>query len=619
MQTKSTLPAALDAIAPIGGADADIGENRNAVPQVEPQASSHARAPEEVETYRADRTLHAMLARLSGGISPTALVLAYTDWLSHLAASPQRRLEIAQEGIIDTRRFVEAAQRFFSPGQGPWSLIKPQPQDKRFGRPEWEQLPFNLMAQAFLLSEQWWHNAATGVRGVSKQHESIVEFSIRQMLDVMSPSNFSATNPEVLRRTFESGGENFVRGWQNFCSDWTRMASAGLGPVTSGDFVVGKTVATSPGKIVFRNELIELIQYAPTTEKVHPEPILIVPAWIMKYYILDLSPQNSLVKFLTGEGFTVFMISWRNPDADDRDIAFDDYRTLGVGAALDTIGAIVPDVRVHALGYCLGGTLLSIAAATMARDGDKRLKSVSLLAAQTDFTEAGELTLFINESQVAFLEDMMWERGVLDTTQMAGAFQLLRSNDLIWSRLTRDYLMGERAAPSDLMAWNADATRLPYRMHSEYLRKLFLNNDLAGGRYLVEGRPIALSDIHIPMFVVGTLRDHVAPWKSVYKVHYQVDADVTFVLASGGHNAGIVAPPGEPGHTYRIKTEVAHATYTGPDEWLSAVPSVDGSWWPEWTKWLSAQSGEPSAPPRMGTGTGADKGLADAPGDYVRR
>lgn len=618
MQTKSTLPAALDAIAPIVGADAAVGENRNTVSQVEPQASSHARAPEEVETYRADRTLHAMLARLSGGISPTALVLAYTDWLSHLAASPQRRLEIAQEGIIDTRRFLEAAQRFFSPGQGPWSLIKPQPQDKRFGRPEWEQLPFNLMAQAFLLSEQWWHNAATGVRGVAKQHESIVEFSIRQMLDVMSPSNFSVTNPEVLRRTFESGGENFVRGWQNFCSDWTRMASAGLGPVTSGDFVVGKTVATSPGKVVFRNDLIELIQYAPTTEKVHPEPILIVPAWIMKYYILDLSPQNSLVKFLTGEGFTVFMISWRNPDADDRDIAFDDYRKLGVGAALDTIGAIVPDARVHALGYCLGGTLLSIAAATMARDGDKRLKSVSLLAAQTDFTEAGELTLFINESQVAFLEDMMWERGVLDTTQMAGAFQLLRSNDLIWSRLTRDYLMGERAAPSDLMAWNADATRLPYRMHSEYLRKLFLNNDLAGGRYLVEGKPIALSDIHIPMFVVGTLRDHVAPWKSVYKVHYQVDADVTFVLASGGHNAGIVAPPGEAGHTYRIKTEVAHATYTGPDEWLNTVPSVEGSWWPEWTRWLSARSGEPSAPPHMGTGAGAGRGLADAPGDYVR-
>jgi polyhydroxyalkanoate synthase len=440
--------------------------------------------------------------------------------------------------LRSARQLLDAALHClsFSPQQGPWSLIKPKPQDRRFAGPEWERPPFNLLAQAFLLREQWWHEVTTGVRGVAPRNEAIVEFSVRQVLDMLAPS----ISPLPIRK----------------CS--TRLSRAGAGiSRTAGrtglvtgcnccppasqprdkDFVVGKTVATSRGKVVFRNDLIELIQYYPTTDKVHPEPILIVPAWIMKYYILDLSPQNSLVKFLTGEGFTVFMISWRNPGPTDRNIAFDDYRELGVQAALATIGEVIPGRQIHALGYCLGGTLLSIAAATMSRDGDNRLKSITLLAAQTDFTEAGELILFINESQVAFLEDLMWERGVLDATQMAGTFQLLLSNDLIWSKLTRDYLMGERAPPSDLMAWNADATRLPYRMHSEYLRKLFLNNDLAEGRYLVEGRPIALSDIHAPMFVVGTVRDHVAPWKSTYKINYQVEADVTYLLTSGGRRS----------------------------------------------------------------------------------
>jgi polyhydroxyalkanoate synthase len=582
------------------------------------QPATIARLDQQPEQYQADRAFHAMLARFTGGISPVALLLAHIDWASHLAAAPQRQMEISQDALRSSRQFFEAALRYFSPGQGPWSLIKPQPQDRRFANPEWETPPFNLLAQAFLLKEQWWHNATTGVRGVATQNEAIVEFSVRQILDMLAPSNFAATNPEVLQKAFQSGGENFVFGWQNWCSDWMRLLSAGKQPRDDQGFVVGKTVATSRGKVVFRNELIELIQYYPTTGKVRPEPILIVPAWIMKYYILDLSPQNSLVKFLTGEGFTVFMISWRNPGPEDREIAFDDYRKLGVEAAVAVIGDIVPDCQIHALGYCLGGTLLSIAAAAMARDGDTRLKSMTLLAAQTDFTEAGELTLFINESQVAFLEDMMWERGVLDTTQMAGAFQLLRSNDLIWSRITRDYLMGERAPPNDLMAWNADATRLPYRMHSEYLRKLFLNNDLAEGRYLVEGKPISLSDIHAPMFVVGTVRDHVAPWRSTYKIHYQVDADVTYLLTSGGHNAGIVAPPSEAGHFYQVKTKAADDPYVGPDEWLKAAPHVEGSWWPEWTRWLIAQSGEPCEPPRMGVQYADGLGLPDAPGDYVR-
>ncbi|MDA9491985.1 PHA/PHB synthase family protein [Bradyrhizobium sp. CCBAU 11361] len=564
------------------------------------------------EPYPFDRAFHAMLARFTGGISPVALSLAWLDWSAHLAAAPERQMQMFRSGLRDTGRFLQAVAHATS--QKPWSVIEPQGRDRRFKDPQWEVAPFNLFAQAFLLTERWWHDATTGVRGVSHANEAVVEFSVRQMLDMLAPSNFAATNPQVLEKAFRSGGENFVFGWQNWCSDLMRLLSISK-PAGDEQFVVGRTVAASPGKVVYRNDLIELIQYHPTTAQVRPEPILIVPAWIMKYYILDLSPQNSLVTYLTGQGFTVFAISWRNPDAKDRDVAFDDYRKLGVMAALDTIGRIIPDRKTHALGYCLGGTLLSIAAAAMARDGDRRLGTITLLAAQTDFTEAGELTLFINESQVAFLEDMMWQRGYLDTTQMAGAFQLLRSNELIWSRLSRDYLMGESSQPSDLMAWNADATRLPYRMHSEYLRKLFLDNDLAEGRYRVEGRSVSLSDIHAPMFVVGTLADHVAPWRSVYKIHYQADADVTFLLTSGGHNAGVVAPPDEPWHNYQVMTKAADAPYVGPDEWLKLAPHVEGSWWPEWAKWLAARSGAPCDPPSIGVG-GVD-GLPDAPGDYV--
>jgi len=608
-----SLASKIDDIPPDHSPQANDGTRSPAVIAVD--RSTARPRPADPESEDLDRELHAMFARLTGGVSPVALALACFDWAGHLAAAPQRQMEIVKQATAGIGRLVQSALHFASPEQGPWSLIKPQPQDRRFAAPDWEEPPFNLTAQAFLLAEQWWHDATTGIRGVAPANEAIVEFSVRQLLDMMAPSNFAATNPEVLRRAFKSGGENFVLGWQNWCSDLMRALHPEKAAPEQHEFVVGESVATARGKVVFRNELIELIQYYPTTEKVHPEPILIVPAWIMKYYILDLSPHNSLVNYLTGQGFTVFAISWRNPGVADREVSFDDYRRLGVSAALALISVIVPGRRIHALGYCLGGTLLSITSAAMARDGDNRLKSITLLAAQTDFTEAGELTLFINESQVAFLEDVMWDRGFLDTTQMAGAFQLLRSNDLIWSRVSRDYLMGERTHPSDLMAWNADATRLPYRMHSEYLRKLFLHNDLAEGRFVVDGKPIVLSDIHTPMFVVGTVRDHVAPWKSVYKIHYQVDADVTFLLTSGGHNAGVVASPDENGHFYQVMTKAADAPYVGPDEWIKAAPRVEGSWWPEWTRWLAVRSGEPCAPPRMGTGN--ERNLPDAPGEYV--
>jgi polyhydroxyalkanoate synthase len=395
----------------------------------------------------------------------------------------------------------------------------------------------------------------------------------------------------------------------------TARVNGGQKPVGAEMFEVGRNMATAPGKVIYRNHLIELIQYAPTTDKVHPEPILIVPAWIMKYYILDLEERNSLVRYLTAQGFTVFMISWKNPDADDRDLGMDDYLSLGIMEAINAVAAISESPKIHAMGYCLGGTLLSIAAAAMARDRDTRLKSLTLLAAQVDFTEAGELTLFINDSQLTYLEDIMWEKGFLDSTQMAGAFQLLRSNDLIWSRMVHDYLMGERTDMNALMAWNADATRMPYRMHSEYLRHLFLKNDLAEGRYHVGKQPVAISDIRAPVFMVGTERDHVAPWHSVYKFNLLSDTDVTFLLTSGGHNAGIVSEPGHPHRHYRMHAKSKDAAYRDPDRWMAETDVVDGSWWPVLATWLGDISGELADPPAMGAK--AYEPLCDAPGTYV--
>jgi polyhydroxyalkanoate synthase subunit PhaC len=563
-----------------------------------------------------DHAAHAGLARLTSGLSPAALADAYMDWAANLAISPGKQVELAAKAARKGARLAQFASRCTLDGGACEPCIEPLPQDKRFAGSEWRQWPYNIMQQAFLLQQQWWHNATAGVDGVTKQHESVVAFVTRQILDMASPSNFLATNPVVQRRTMETGGQNLVQGFRNFLDDWERVVRS-KPPAGTEAFQIGRDVATSPGKVVYCNRLIELIQYAPTTEKVRPEPILIVPAWIMKYYILDLSPANSLVRYLTGQGFTVFMISWKNPTAEDRDLGMRDYRTLGVKAALDAVTGIVPDQKVHAVGYCLGGTLLSIAAAAMARDGDERLKTVTLLAAQADFREAGELTLFINESQVHFLEDLMRSQGYLDTRQMAGAFQLLRSNDLIWSRLVRHYLMGERTPMNDLMAWNADATRMPYRMHSDYLRQLFLNNDLAEGRFQVEGRPVAVSDIRAPIFAVGTKHDHVAPWRSAFKIHLLADTDVTFLLTTGGHNAGIVASPDRSGGGFQILTKAAQERYMDPDTWTKVAPERNGSWWPEWARWLAARSGEPMRPPELGAPARGYPVLRDAPGKYV--
>jgi polyhydroxyalkanoate synthase len=568
------------------------------------------------QTFEAiDRALHAGLGRLTHGISPMELWRIHVDWLVHLGLSPGKQAQLIDKAARKALRFAIYTARAAKDPKTP-PCIQPLPQDHRFDHPAWRQPPFNLIQQSFLLTQQWWYNATTGLRGMPEQEQRVLEFAGRQLLDLFAPSNFVPTNPEVLRATVRHGGANLVQGALNFVEDW-ELAVSGKKPIGAEQYAVGETVAVTPGKVVHRNRLIELIQYAPTTEKVLAEPVLIVPAWIMKYYVLDLSARNSLVRYLVEQGHTVFMISWKNPTAEDRDLGLDDYLRMGVRAALDAIAAIVPEHGAHAVGYCLGGTLLAIAAAALARDGDDRLASVTLLAAQTDFTEPGEIALFLNEHQVAFLEDLMWDRGYLDSYQMAGAFRLLRSSDLIWSHVVQTYLLGSRQEIYDLMAWNADATRLPYRMHSEYLRQLLLHNDLAQGRYEVDGRPITISDIRVPIFAVGTVRDHVAPWVSVYKIHLLTDTDVTFVLTSGGHNAGIVSEPGHPGRSYQIATKREGDTYVDPETWQAATPTREGSWWPEWVAWLHGHSSAMVKPPTLGAPTEGYPILDDAPGHYV--
>ena len=558
-----------------------------------------------------DLLLNAWLGKFTGGISPAALGNAYADWLSHLALAPSKQQALLQEAWKKIGRWQQYALQSALPGAASETpCIAPLPQDRRFDDPAWRRWPYNLVYQGFLLQQQWWHRATTGVRGVAPHHEDVVTFTVRQWLDMLAPSNFMLTNPVVQQATMESGGANLARGLVHAGEDWRRAAMGPYAPDTRR-YKVGENVAVTPGKVVYRNDLIELIQYAPTTATVHATPLLFVPAWIMKFYILDLSPHNSLVRYLVGQGHTVFMISWKNPTEEDRELSLDDYRQLGVMDALDAVGRITGAPQAHAAGYCLGGTLLAIAAATMARDGDARLASITMLASQVDFKEPGELSLFIDESQVSFLEAAMWKQGYLDTKQMAGAFQLLRSNDLIWSRQLRHYLLGEDEQDSDLMAWNADATRMPCRMHSEYLRRLFLHNDLAEGRYRTAGRHIALPDIAAPIFAVGTLTDHVAPWRSVYKLHLLTDTDVTFLLTSGGHNAGVVSPPGQPRRSYQLATHGHDAPYVDADSWQRDVPHRDGSWWPAWQAWLAQRSGAQAAPPAMGPD------LGDAPGRYV--
>ena len=581
-------------------------------PLLNAQFDSEARSREAAAVF--DGALHAAVAPLTRGLSPISLLLAYTDWVLHLATQPAQSLHLALEA---QRSAFEFSANGFAAAEETQAAIA---EDLRFSHPGWRQWPYSAMVHAYRSADAWWKEASV-LRGMTAHDQELTRVFARQWLDMLSPANLPLTNPEVLQRTAERLGGNFVDGAALMLDEW--RLRHGLPPLEPPEhpYQPGVDLAITPGKVVHRNALIELIQYAPQTPTVHAEPVFIVPSWIMKYYVLDLSPHNSMVRWLVAQGHTVFIVSWRNPDESDALLAMEDYLQLGVFDPLAVIAALVPGARVHACGYCLGGTLLAIGVAALARPSRIEraellapLASVSLLAAETDFTEPGEMGVLIDESQVAMLEDIMAERGFLTGQQMAGSFQFLHSRELVWSARTRELLLGEPLRPNDLMAWNADVTRMPAAMHSEYLNRCYLRNELAEGRYPVEGRPVSLGDIRLPIFAVGTEKDHVSPWRSVYKLHRLTNTELTFALTNGGHNAGIVSEPGHGHRHYALHTSQSGDAMLDPDEWVAIAERKEGSWWTAWHAWLLAHGSAKRVPARRIDVAAA---VCDAPGSYV--
>ncbi len=599
-----------------------------------------------------DMRVRANMARAWSGISPISLALAYTDWALHFASSPGARWRLFRQAMEQSVNWQNDAvlalaktaakplQELAHAGRGepeasPTAVAKPvEPlaqaihTDPRYADPLWEEWPWRGCATASKAMEAWWRGAS-GLRGMQDHSREQMRFYGLKALDVLAPSNWLLSNPEAMRTAWETGGQSLMKGMDNAMNEF-RLRHGGEGSELARsrrkeDPMPGQQVAVTPGRVVLRNRLIELIQYAPTTEQVHAEPVLIVPSCIMKYYILDLAPQNSMVRWLVSQGHTVYIISWKNPDAGDAHMGMDAYVRTGVLDALDHVHTATGQ-PVHLAGYCLGGTFAAMAAAALGggdahaashRDGMASvspLASLTLMAAETDFTEPGEMGVLIDEAQVNMLEGMMAQKGFLTGKQMSGSFQFLHSRELVWSSQTKRWLLGEDEITNDLMAWNADVTRLPAAMHSQYLRHCFLNNDLAEGHMPFEGQSLSLRDIRVPVFAVGTVKDHVAPWRSVYKIHRLVQGDVTFALTNGGHNAGIVSEPGHKGRYFQYLTTPHKAAWRTADEWQAAAPRQDGSWWTAWSAWMLAQGSGTQVPART---VSPDAGVCDAPGDYV--
>jgi len=538
--------------------------------------------------------------------------------LSHVAeywlTDPQRAVELQTRlGKAYLDLWASAVRRLAGEETAP--VVTPASNDKRFSDPEWSSNQFyDFLKQAYLLGTQWANRLVSDAAELDPHTRQKAEFYVRQITNALSPSNFVLTNPELLRETLSSNADNLVRGMRMLAED---IESGGgdlrIRQSDSSLFAVGRNLATTPGKVVFQNELMQLIQYAPSTASVLKRPLLIVPPWINKFYVLDLTPEKSFIKWCVDQGITVFCISWVNPDAGLAQKTFEDYVRQGPLAALDAIKQATGEDEVHTVGYCVGGTLLAVTLAALAARGDKRIVSATLFAAQVDFTLAGDLKVFVDEAQVAALERRMAERGYLEGKSMVTVFNMLRSNDLLWPYVINNYLKGKAPFPFDLLYWNSDATRLPAANHSFYLRNCYLDNKLAKGEMVIAGTPIDLKAVKIPIYNLATREDHIAPAKSVLLGSKLFGGKVKYVLAGSGHIAGVVNPPDKNKYQY----------WTGPirrdgnvDAWLDKATEHPGSWWPDWLAWLKKKG--PAEVPARVPGDRGLKPIEAAPGSYVK-
>jgi polyhydroxyalkanoate synthase subunit PhaC len=508
----------------------------------------------------------------------------------------------------------EAGQRWLgraetAPTQGPVSASA----DKRFAAPEWHTNPvYRTLKEVYLLASDWLLKQADAVDdNMDEAERQRINFHLRQFVDTMSPTLMLMSNPAALHKAIETGGASVVAGARNLMSD---LNAGRLTMVDAEAFAPGRNLALTPGKVVHRNRLIELIQYSPTTEQVHKTPLLILPPWINKFYILDMQPKNSIIRYLVGQGFTVFVISWKNPDASMDETGIEDYMDLGPLEASDVVREITGSPTVNAMGYCIGGTLLTLTLATLAAKGDNRFNAATFMVSLQDFSRVGDTAVFMDEPAIDLIEQQMMERGYLDSREMANMFNLLRSNDLIWSNVVNNYLLGNKPPAFDLLYWNADGTRMTRAAHSWYLRNTYRENNLVKPcKITLKGAPLDLGRIKQDCYAVGAEKDHIVPWDAAWRITQLFGGDVRFVLASSGHIAGIINPPGGKGN-YWIR-EIKDADASSPEQWLQSATKHEGSWWVDWTAWLSARSGKKGKPPSLGSKKHPP--LEDAPGSYV--